>query len=301
MIKVGPSGQIAHYFIKNKLTLLFVITALILGVFAVIMTPREEDPQIQVPMVDIIIPMPGASPQEVERRVVSPMEKLMWEIPNVKYVYSTSSANMGLVIVRFKVNSDEDTALVRIYDKVIGHMNDMPKGAMMPLIKLHSINDVPVLALTLWGKGYDAYTLTRLGQELEVKLRAVPDTSTVTLLGAQKREVRVTLDPVRMAAHHVNPLTIAQSLQAFNSRLPAGSLVNDNKEIRLEVGSWLKDDRDVASVLVGFFQGNRSTSATWPGSRTAPRCRISTSSSEWAPRPERSRASPPAPGASIQP
>ncbi len=255
MIKVGPSGRIAHYFIKNKLTLLFIISALMLGVFAVIMTPREEDPQIKVPMVDIIIPMPGASPQEVERRVVSPMEKLMWEIPNVKYVYSTSSANMGLVIVRFKVNSDEDTALVRIYDKVIGHMNEMPKGAMMPLIKLHSINDVPVLALTLWGKGYDAYTLTRLGQELELKLRAVPDTSTVTLLGAQKREVRVTLDPVRMAAHHVNPLTIAQSLRAFNSRLPAGSLVNNNKVIRLEVGSWLKDDKDVASVLVGFFQG----------------------------------------------
>jgi multidrug efflux pump subunit AcrB len=255
MIKVGPSGRVAHYFINNKLTLLFIITSLILGVFAVIMTPREEDPQIRVPMVDIILPMPGASPQEVEQRVVTPMEKLMWEIPNVEYVYSTSSADMGLVIVRFKVNSSEDTALLKIYDKVAGHMNEMPKGAMMPLIKMHSINDVPVLALTLWGKGYDAYTLTRIAQELELKLRDVPDTASVELLGAQRREVRVVLDPVRMAAHHVNPLAIAQSLQAFNSRLPAGDLVNNNRDIRLEVGSWLKDKEDVASVLVGFFMG----------------------------------------------
>lgn len=255
MIKTGPSGGIAKYFLKNRLTLLFVLTAVLLGVFSVIMTPREEDPQIRVPMVDIIIPMPGSTPREVEQRVVTPMEKLMWEIPNVKYVYSTSASNYGIVIVRFKVNSSEENALLRIYDKIAGNMRLMPKGAMMPLIKMHSINDVPVLALTLWEKGRNSYSLTRIAQELAQRLRAVPDTSDVTIIGAQKREIKVTLDPVRMAAHHVNPLTIAQSLQAFNSRLPAGTLVNDNRSISLEVGSWLKDERDVASVLVGFFRG----------------------------------------------
>ncbi len=255
MIKVGISGAIAQYFLKNKLTLLFIIASLMLGVFAVIMTPREEDPQIKVPMVDIIIPMPGASPKEVEQRVVTPMERLMWEIHNVKYVYSTAAANMGMVIVRFKVNSDEQTALVRIYDKIAGHLYEMPKGAMTPLIKLHSINDVPILGLTLWGKGYNAYELTRIGQELALKLREIQNTASVQVLGAQNRELRVTLDPVRMAAHHVNPLSIAQSLRAFNSRLPAGSLVNNNKVINLEVGSWLKNKADVASVLVGFFRG----------------------------------------------
>jgi multidrug efflux pump subunit AcrB len=255
MIKVGPSGGVAHYFLNSRLTVLFIITALLLGVFAVIMTPREEEPQIKVPMVDIIVPMPGASPEEVEQRVSAPLEKLMYEIPRVEYVYSTSSANMGMVIVRFLVNTEEDSALIKIYDKIQGHMNEMPPGAMRPIIKLHGIDDVPVLGLTLWGKGYDAYTLTRLGHELEMRLRAVPDVSTVKVIGAQEREIRVVLDPVRMAAHLVNPLSIAQSLQAFNSRLPAGSLVKDNKEIRLEVGSWLKSKEDVASVLVGFFQG----------------------------------------------
>ena len=255
MIKVGPSGRVAHYFLNNRLTLLFIITALLAGVFAVMMTPREEEPQIQVPMVDLFLPMPGATPQEVEQRVVTPMEKRLWEIPGVEYVYSTSSANMGMVIVRFKVGTNPDSALLKIYDKVAGGLYDAPAGAMQPLIKLHGIDDVPVLGVTLWGKGYDAYTLTRLGHELELQLRAVPDVAQVEVLGAQEREVRVVLDPVRMAAHGVNPLSIAQSLGAFNSRLPAGSLVKDGKEIRLEVGSWLKNKEDVGSVLVSFAGG----------------------------------------------
>ena len=255
MIKVGPSGRVAHYFLNNRLTLLFIITALLAGVFAVMMTPREEEPQIQVPMVDLFLPMPGATPQEVEQRVVTPMEKRLWEIPGVEYVYSTSSANMGMVIVRFKVGTNPDSALLKIYDKVAGGIYEAPPGAMQPLIKLHGIDDVPVLAVTLWGKGYDAYTLSRLGRELELQLRAVPDVAQVEVLGDQQREVRVILDPVRMAAHGVNPLTIAQSLQAFNSRLPAGSLVKDGKEIRLEVGAWLKSKEDVGSVLVSFAGG----------------------------------------------
>ena len=255
MIKVGPSGRVAHYFLNNRLTLLFIVTALIAGVFAVLMTPREEEPQIKVPMVDLFLPMPGAAPQEIEQRVVTPMEKRLWEIPGVEYVYSTSAADMGLVIVRFKVGTDSDSALLKIYDKVAGGLYDAPQGAMMPLIKLHGIDDVPVMGLTLWGKDYDAYTLTRLGHELEMQLRSVPDVAQVEVLGTQEREVRVVLDPVRMAAHGVNPLSIAQSLAAFNSRLPAGSLVKDGKEVRLEVGSWLKDKEEVSSVLVSFAGG----------------------------------------------
>jgi multidrug efflux pump subunit AcrB len=255
MIKVGPSGRVAHYFLNNRLTLLFIITALLAGVFAVMMTPREEEPQIQVPMVDLFLPMPGATPQEIEQRVVTPMEKRLWEISGVEYVYSTSSANMGMVIVRFKVGTNPDSALLKIYDKVAGGLYEAPAGALQPLIKLHGIDDVPVLGVTLWGKGYDAYTLSRLGHELELQLRAVPDVAQVEVLGAQEREVRVILDPVRMAAHGVNPLSIAQSLGAFNSRLPAGSLVKDGREIRLEVGAWLKNKEDVGSVLVSFAGG----------------------------------------------
>jgi multidrug efflux pump subunit AcrB len=255
MIKAGPSGRLAQYFLHSKLTLLFVITSLILGVFSVMATPREEEPQIKVPMVDIMVPMPGASPDEIEQRITTPLEKLLWEIPGVEYVYSTASAGAGMVIVRFVVNSDENTALVKIHDQIQGHLDRIPPDARTPIVKLHGIDDVPVLGLTLWGKGYDAYKLSRLGEELELQLRAVPEVSSVDVVGAQRREVRVTLDPVRMAAHHVNPLSIAQSLSAFNSNLPAGVLVANSLETRLEVGGFLKDKEDVASVLVGFNNG----------------------------------------------
>ncbi len=253
MIKVGPSGSIAHYFLKNKLTLLIVITSLMLGVFAVIMTPREEEPQIVVPMVDVIIPYPGATPLEVEKRVVTPLEKIFWEIPKVEYVYSTSSSNFGMVIVRFEVNSDETEAMVRIYDKLKGTSDLLPKGAMEPVIKLHSIDDVPVLALTIWGKGLNSYELSRLAREVELKLREVSDVAQVETLGEERREININLDPVKLRAYSLSSLSIAQSLSAFNSRIPSGKLVSENEEIKVTAGSWLKDSRDVGNVLIGFF------------------------------------------------
>ncbi|HQO20889.1 MAG TPA: efflux RND transporter permease subunit [Acidobacteriota bacterium] len=255
MIKVGPSGSIAHYFLKNKLTLLIVISSLLLGLFAALMTPREEEPQIVVPMVDVMIPFPGATPQEVEQRAVAPLEKLFWEIPGVEYVYSTSSSNFGMVIVRFKVNSDETDAMVRIYDKMKSNGGLLPQGSMEPIVKLHSIADVPVLSLTLWGEKASSYDLTRIAREVEFKLREVPNVASVEVLGAQNREIRVNLDPVKLASYSLSPLAIAQSLAAFNSRMPAGSLVSGNEEIKVEAGSWLKDKNDVGSVLVGFFSG----------------------------------------------
>jgi multidrug efflux pump subunit AcrB len=255
MIKAGPSGSIAHYFLKNKLTLLIIISSLLLGLFAVLMTPREEEPQIVVPMVDIIVPYPGATPQEVEQRIVTPLEKLFWEIPKVEYVYSTSSSNVGMVIVRFLVNADETNSMVKIYDKINANKDKLPQGAMEPIIKLHSIDDVPVLALTLWGENASSYDLTRIAQELEIKMREVPDVASVEILGAQKREIRVNLDPVKLASYSLSPIGIAQSLGAFNSRLPAGNLVSGNEEIRVEAGSWLKGKDDVSNVLVGFFSG----------------------------------------------
>ncbi|MFB3851637.1 MAG: efflux RND transporter permease subunit [Acidobacteriota bacterium] len=255
MIKVGPSGSLAHYFIKNKLTLLIVLTSLFLGVFAVLMTPREEEPQIVVPMVDIIVPYPGASPEEVESRVSTPLEKLFWEIPKVEYVYSTSSSNFGMIIVRFLVNSDETEAMVRIYDKLNGNKDKLPKGALEPIIKLHSIDDVPVLALTLWGEKADSYTLTRLAQEIEIKLREVQDVSQVEVIGSQKREISVVLDSAKLASYSLSPIAIAQSLSAFNSRMPAGTIVGKSEEIKVEAGSWLKNSEDVSSVLVGIYGG----------------------------------------------
>jgi len=253
--RLGLAGGIARYFLNNQLTPLLVVAALLLGVFAVLLTPREEDPQIKVPMVDIFVPLPGAAPREVEQRICTPLEKLLWEIPGVEYVYSTAAPDMGMVIVRFKVGWNEDTALVRIYDKINGHFAEKPEGSGTPLVKLHSIDDVPVLAVTLWGPGRDAATLTRLAQEVEINLRQVPDVAAVELLGAQPRQIRVLPDPVRLAAHQLDPLAVVRALQTFSARLPAGSLLEKQREIRLDAGSWLTSRDDVAAVLVGVRDG----------------------------------------------
>ncbi|MCX7830909.1 MAG: efflux RND transporter permease subunit, partial [Acidobacteria bacterium] len=167
----------------------------------------------------------------------------------------TSSSNFGMIIVRFLVNSDETEAMVRIYDKINGNRDKLPKGALEPIIKLHSIDDVPVLALTLWGEKADPYTLTRLAQEIEIKLRQVQDVSKVEVIGSQKREISVTLDPSKLASYSLSPLSIAQSLSAFNSKLPAGKKVGNNEEIKVDAGSFLKSREDVSSVLVGIYSG----------------------------------------------
>jgi multidrug efflux pump subunit AcrB len=149
--KLGVAGRIAHYFINSKLTPLVMLFAILLGAFAVLKTPREEEPQIIVPMMDVFVEMPGASAKEVEERVTTPMERLIWEIPGVEYVYSTSSPGRSMVIVRYKVGEKEEDSIVKLYNKLYSHFDLIPPGASRPLIKPRSIDDVPVLALTFWS------------------------------------------------------------------------------------------------------------------------------------------------------
>ena len=155
--KLGPAGKFARAFINSKLTPLVIAGSILLGVLAVWKLPREEEPQIIVPMVDVFVQMPGASPREVEERVTKPMEKLLWEIPGVEYIYSTSSPGYSMAIVRFLVGQDEEKAMVRLNQKLAANMDLIPPGASPPLVKLRSIDDVPVLALTLWSKRYGDY------------------------------------------------------------------------------------------------------------------------------------------------
>ena len=158
---LGPAGRVAHAFIDSKLTPLVVITSVLLGLFAVVMLPREEEPQIKVPMVDVMVAMPGFSAKEVEERATRPMEKLLWEIPGVEYVYSTSRPSESLVIVRFKVGSDVEESLVRLNQKLASNLDRIPHGVSAPLIKPKSIDDVPILALTFHSARYDHLTLRR--------------------------------------------------------------------------------------------------------------------------------------------
>jgi multidrug efflux pump subunit AcrB len=238
-VKRGLAGRIAHTFIDSRLTPLVIIASLLVGLFSVIQTPREEEPQIVVPLLDVFVGMPGASAREVEQRVTIPMEKLLREVPGVEYIYSISQPGRALVIVRFYVGIKEEDAIVRTYNKMYSNFDRIPPGVSQPLIKVRSIDDVPILALTLWGKGYDAFQLRRIAAEMEQAVKQVDDVSETTLIGGQRRQLSVTLDPQRLAAYRIGPAQIARALQVSNQRAAAGSFAQRNREIAVEAGRFV--------------------------------------------------------------
>src|SRR5579863_2243837 len=179
------AGRIARIFIQSKLTPLVIVFALLLGVFSILQTPREEEPQIVVPMLDVFVQMPGASAEEVTQRATIPMEKLLREIPGVEYVYSISHPGLSTVIVRFYVGTNEEDAIVRTYNKLYSNFDRIPQGVSQPIIKVRSIDDVPIMALTLWGKNYDPYQLRRIAGELEHSVKQLDDVSETTIIGGQ--------------------------------------------------------------------------------------------------------------------
>jgi len=250
--QLGPAGWLARASIDSKLTPLVIAGAILLGLFAVWKLPREEEPQIVVPMVDVSVAMPGASAREVEQRVTKPMEKLLWEIPGVEYIYSTSSPGMSLAIVRFLVGQDEEKAIVRLNQKLAANMDLIPPGALPPLVKPRSIDDVPILALTLWSKRYGDFELRRIAAQVDDTIKQTPDVSAVTLIGGAKREVRVTLDSSRLAAYRLSPLHVVAALGASNRRLPSGEFSNGNEEYLLETGQFLTCADDVRNVVAGI-------------------------------------------------
>jgi multidrug efflux pump subunit AcrB len=252
----GIAGQLAHAFINSKLTPLTVVAALALGLLAVLAIPREEEPQILVPMLDVMTAMPGASPQEVEQRVTNPTESLMHAIPGVEYVYSISSPGQSLVIVRFLVGTSEEDALVKVYSKLYSNADQMPQGASQPLIKARSIDDVPILALTLWGEHYNGYQLRRMADEVEHTLRQIPDVSETKVIGGQPRAMRVILDSTKLAAFGFSAGDVVGRLQAANARTQAGEFAEGNQEIRVDAGNAFRDAHDLEGVVLGVASGH---------------------------------------------
>jgi multidrug efflux pump subunit AcrB len=250
----GFAGRLAEVFTDSRLTPLAVIASLLLGVFAVIMLPREEEPQIKVPMVDVIVAMPGATAHEVENRVTRPMEKLLWEIPGVEYLYATSSPGRSLVIVRFEVGSDLEQSLVRLNQKLQANYDRIPPGVSAPLIKPRTIDDVPVAAVTLHSTTHDHLTLRRLAAQLDDAVKALPDVAETTLIGGVRRQLRVQVDPVKLASRQLTLDDLAAALRAANARSQDGALATANRDLLIETGAYFRDTADVANLVLGTWQ-----------------------------------------------
>lgn len=250
--KLGISGKIAAAFIQSKLTPLIILASIILGLFATIVTPREEEPQIVVPMADVFVQYPGASAQEVEARVTKPMEQLISEIPGVEYVYSIIKPGMNLTIVRYYVGQNAENSTVKLYNKLYSNFDKIPEGVSKPLIKMRSIDDVPILALTLSSKSkyYSGYELRRIGAEIADELRKDPDVSEVNIIGGQKRQVKVMFDPAKLNGYNLSTFQIIQSLQKSNFMLNSGKAPSNNEEFIVDTGGFVKDSNELGDLVV---------------------------------------------------
>ncbi len=249
------AGRIASGFIDSKLTPLVVAAALLLGAFSILKTPREEEPQIVVPMLDVFVQMPGASPPEVAQRVSLPMERLLREVPGVEYIYSISHPGVSMLVVRFYVGTKEEDAIVQTYNKLYSSFDRIPPGVSQPIIKIRSIDDVPIMSLTLWGKNYDSYRLRRIAGELENSLKPLDDVSETRIIGGQPRQIRVVLDTEKLAAYGTTPTAVIGQLQSANSRGQSGSFSQNNREFKVEAGVFFTTLEDIRQVVVGVHAG----------------------------------------------
>jgi multidrug efflux pump subunit AcrB len=251
----GFAGRLAAAFVHSKLTPLVIVSSLFLGIYAVIALPREEEPQIVVPMIDVFVDMPGASPSEVEQRVTRPVEQLLWEVPGVEYLYSTSNAGRAMVVVRFLVGQDEERALVRLNQKLSANLDRLPPGISPPIVKPRSIDDVPVMAITFWGAPYDVGRLRQIAAQVQETVKEVPDVSEVALVGGLPRQVTVDVDPSALAARDLDPVVVQRALSAANRRLRAGDVVSGGAAAQLESGAWPESIESLQNVVVGQAGG----------------------------------------------
>lgn len=253
-MKEGLAGKIAKAFIGSKLTVLLMIVFMVIGVYSSFLIPREEEPQIDVPMADIFVGYPGASPTEVESRVTKPLEKLISNIKGVEYVYSTSMEEQGMVIVQFYVGEDIERSFVKLQNEINKHMDEMPQGVTFPLIKTRAIDDVPMLGLTLWSENYDDYQLKQIAQELTDEIEKVNDVSATQKIGGRNRQLRVVLDKDKLAESGLDFLTVAQMIKANNQQISGGTFDKNDTEFMVTTGKFLETATDVENLVVGVQQ-----------------------------------------------
>ena len=253
--KAGFAGKLAAYFINSRLTLLIVIFSMLLGLMAISLLPREEEPQIKVPMIDVMVSMPGATPAEIEQQVTIPMEKLLYELPGVEYIYSTSMAGQSLLVVRFYVGEDYETAIVRLNQKLATNFDRIPPGVSQPLVKPHSIDDVPILALTFHGGGYDHFMLRRLAAQVDDEIKTIANVAETKLIGGTRRQVRIEFDPLLLAARNLMPEQLVAALQQANTQQYTGKIEALNHQVSLQTGQFFSSANEIGRVVVGVYDG----------------------------------------------
>ena len=250
----GLSGKIASMFLNSKLSILLMVGLMIIGVYSSSLIPREEEPQINVPMADIMVGYPGASPEEVERRVLEPLEKIISNIKGVEHLHSTAMNGQAMIIVQFYVGEDIERSYVKLYDELIKNQHIFPQGVYPPVVKTRSINDVPMLALTLWSDRYDDFQIRQMAEEVSSEIKKIKDVSTIKEIGGRSRELKVVLDKDKMAENGVDALSIMQMIQANNGSMQSGSFVQHDQEFLLTTGQFLASKEDMENLVVGVHQ-----------------------------------------------
>ena len=256
---MGISGRIAGFFLHSRLTPLVALIALMLGLFAVVVTPREEEPQIDVTMANVFVPFPGASAADVEQLVAIPAEQVLSQIQGLEHVWSVSRPGQAMITVQFKVGISRNDAVVRLHDTILSHRDWLPRELNVgePLVRPKGIDDVPIVALTLWttDPARSAYDLERVAFAVEAEIKRVPGTREVTTIGGPGRVMQVILDNERLAAHGVAASDLRRALLASNTGLPAGRVIRDNQSLLVETGDFFESAADVRALVVGVHDG----------------------------------------------
>ena len=247
----GISGKIAQAFMNSKLTILLMIGLMIIGVYSSFLIPREEEPQINVPMADIMVGYPGASPKEVESRVAKPLEKIISNIKGVEHVHTMAMNGQAMLIVQFYVGQDVERSYVKLYDELAKHENLFPQGVYKPMVKTRSIDDVPMLGITIWSEKQDDYQLRQIAEEVTSEIEKVKDVAITKEIGGNNRELKVILDKDRMSENGVDALGIMQMIQANNGSSQSGSFVENDEEFLVTTGQFLSNAEDVENLVVG--------------------------------------------------
>lgn len=250
----GISGKIAAMFMNSKLSILLMIGLMIIGAYSSSLIPREEEPQINVPMADILVGYPGATPEEVESRVLEPLEKIISNIKGVEHLHSTAMNGQAMIIVQFYVGEDVERSYVKLYDELIKNQHIFPQGVYQPMVKTRSIDDVPMLALTLWSDEYDDFQIRQIAEEVSSEVKKIKDVSTIREIGGRNRELKVVLDKDKMAENGVDALGIMQMIQANNGSMQSGSFVQNDTEYLVTTGQFISSKEDVENLVVGVHQ-----------------------------------------------